>query len=75
MANASLRAIFEKTNDVELLKEMVPKIVKYVDKSKGVMVDTLNGSRTKELSMKVVSLPFFTRGKAVLISVQPTTPH
>jgi hypothetical protein len=31
----SLRAIFEQSNDVELLKEIVPKLVKYFDWWKG----------------------------------------
>jgi hypothetical protein len=69
-----VRAIYEQTHDVEFLKEVVPKLIKYVRTSL-IDVGFSTGGKEQETSMTMVLSLLFILGKVASISVLHMTLH
>jgi uncharacterized protein (DUF608 family) len=50
-----MRAIYEQTNDTEFLKEVVPKVVKYIKSIIVFTIDFSTGGRRRGMLMAMVS--------------------
>lgn len=74
-ADFSVRAIYEQTNDTEFLKEVVPKVVKYVKSIIVLTIDSSIGGRRREMLMAMVSSQLYIHGRVALISVLHMIPH